>query len=82
MLIYQANSNDQFEHWWSEKVLLSQLTYLFLSFSYKDAVFLSPHKFVGGPGTPGMILPHILLALSQLRRIPLKVRAISAKIIY
>ena len=20
---------------------------------YKDAVFLSPHKFVGGPGTPG-----------------------------
>ena len=26
----------------------------FNSFSYKDAVFLSPHKFVGGPGTPGM----------------------------
>ena len=20
---------------------------------YKDTVFLSPHKFVGGPGTPG-----------------------------
>ena len=24
--------------------------------SYKDAVFLSPHKFVGGPGTPGVLL--------------------------
>lgn len=24
--------------------------------SYKDAVFLSPHKFVGGPGTPGILL--------------------------
>ncbi len=23
---------------------------------YKDAVFLSPHKFVGGPGTPGALL--------------------------
>lgn len=24
--------------------------------SYKDAVFLSPHKFIGGPGTPGVLL--------------------------
>lgn len=24
--------------------------------SYKDAVFLSPHKFIGGPGTPGILL--------------------------
>ncbi len=23
---------------------------------YKDAVFISPHKFVGGPGTPGVLL--------------------------
>ncbi|XP_074637843.1 putative cysteine desulfurase [Acropora palmata] len=23
---------------------------------YKDAVFLSPHKFVGGPGTPGLLI--------------------------
>jgi selenocysteine lyase/cysteine desulfurase len=23
---------------------------------FKDAVFLSPHKFVGGPGTPGVLL--------------------------
>ncbi len=23
---------------------------------YKDAVFLSPHKFVGGPGTPGVVI--------------------------
>ncbi len=32
---------------------------------YKDAVFLSPHKFVGGPGTPG-----ILLARRELFRNP------------
>ncbi|MFZ4717945.1 MAG: aminotransferase class V-fold PLP-dependent enzyme [Ilumatobacteraceae bacterium] len=24
--------------------------------AHKDAVFLSPHKFVGGPGTPGVLL--------------------------
>ncbi|MCX6458798.1 MAG: aminotransferase class V-fold PLP-dependent enzyme [Actinobacteria bacterium] len=24
--------------------------------SHKDAVFLSPHKFVGGPGTPGVLI--------------------------
>lgn len=24
--------------------------------SYKDAVFLSPHKFIGGPGTPGVLI--------------------------
>jgi selenocysteine lyase/cysteine desulfurase len=23
---------------------------------YKDAVFLSPHKFIGGPGTPGLLV--------------------------
>jgi len=23
---------------------------------YKDAIFLSPHKFIGGPGTPGVLL--------------------------
>ncbi len=23
---------------------------------YKDAIFLSPHKFVGGPGTPGILI--------------------------
>ena len=24
--------------------------------AHKDAVFLSPHKFVGGPGTPGVLI--------------------------
>lgn len=23
---------------------------------YKDAVFVSPHKFVGGPGSPGILI--------------------------
>ncbi|MCO4771633.1 MAG: aminotransferase class V-fold PLP-dependent enzyme [Deltaproteobacteria bacterium] len=26
------------------------------SLAYKDAVFISPHKFVGGPGTPGVLV--------------------------
>ncbi|BBM00530.1 aminotransferase class V-fold PLP-dependent enzyme [Microbulbifer sp. GL-2] len=26
--------------------------------SSKDAVFISPHKFVGGPGTPGVLVVH------------------------
>ncbi len=24
--------------------------------TYKDAIFLSPHKFIGGPGTPGILV--------------------------
>jgi len=24
--------------------------------AYKDAIFLSPHKFIGGPGTPGILI--------------------------
>ena len=23
---------------------------------YKDAIFISPHKFIGGPGTPGVLV--------------------------
>jgi selenocysteine lyase/cysteine desulfurase len=36
--------------------------YLPISMAGKDAVFLSPHKFVGGPGTPGVLVvkQHIL----------------------
>jgi len=26
------------------------------SLAYKDAIFLSPHKFIGGPGTPGVLV--------------------------
>ena len=33
-----------------------------------DAVFLSPHKFLGGPGTPGILLMN--KALYQLRSSP------------
>ena len=24
--------------------------------AYKDAIFISPHKFIGGPGTPGILV--------------------------
>ncbi|MCP4898423.1 MAG: aminotransferase class V-fold PLP-dependent enzyme [bacterium] len=26
------------------------------SLAYKDAIFISPHKFIGGPGTPGVLV--------------------------
>ena len=26
--------------------------------AYKDAIFISPHKFIGGPGTPGVLIVH------------------------
>ena len=34
--------------------------------SYKDAIFISPHKFIGGPGTPGLLDPQqqgVLIAI-------------------
>jgi selenocysteine lyase/cysteine desulfurase len=27
-----------------------------LELAYKDAIFVSPHKFIGGPGTPGVLV--------------------------
>jgi len=39
--------------------------YLPIDMASKDAVFLSPHKFVGGPGTPG-----VLIAKRELLRRP------------
>ena len=34
----------------------------------QDAVFCSPHKFVGGPGTPGVLV--VRRALLQAARVP------------
>ena len=31
-------------------------TPLDIPLAHKDAVFLSPHKFIGGPGTPGVLI--------------------------
>jgi selenocysteine lyase/cysteine desulfurase len=36
----------------------------------KDAVFLSPHKFVGGPGTPGVLLLRRALARNTVPVVP------------
>lgn len=33
--------------------------------AYMDAVFISPHKFVGGPGTPGVLIARRELFLNQ-----------------
>jgi selenocysteine lyase/cysteine desulfurase/amino acid transporter len=38
--------------------------------SYKDAVFLSPHKFVGGPGTPGVLVVGRKLARNPVPTVP------------
>ncbi len=38
--------------------------------AYKDAVFLSPHKFVGGPGTPGVLVAKRSLFKNRVPSVP------------
>jgi selenocysteine lyase/cysteine desulfurase len=38
--------------------------------SYKDAIFLSPHKFIGGPGTPGVLLVKRALLRNRVPTVP------------
>jgi selenocysteine lyase/cysteine desulfurase len=38
--------------------------------AYKDAVFLSPHKFIGGPGTPGILVAKRALLDSAVPTVP------------
>ena len=33
--------------------------------AYKDAIFISPHKFIGGPGTPGLLVAKKSLFTNQ-----------------
>ncbi len=38
--------------------------------AYKDALFLSPHKFVGGPGTPGLLVVKKHLLKNRVPSVP------------
>lgn len=38
--------------------------------SYYDAVFISPHKFVGGPGTPGLLVARRALFHNRVPSVP------------
>ncbi len=38
--------------------------------AHKDAVFLSPHKFVGGPGTPGILVAKRALFRNRVPAVP------------
>ena len=38
--------------------------------AYKDAVFLSPHKFIGGPGTPGVLALRRSLCTNRVPTVP------------
>ncbi|MEA2218279.1 MAG: hypothetical protein QOJ35_905 [Solirubrobacteraceae bacterium] len=38
--------------------------------AYKDAVFLSPHKFIGGPGTPGVLVAKRALFHNRVPTVP------------
>jgi selenocysteine lyase/cysteine desulfurase len=38
--------------------------------AYKDAVFLSPHKFIGGPGTPGVLVVKRALLKNRVPAMP------------
>ena len=37
---------------------------------YKDAVFLSPHKFIGGPGTPGILAVKRAIVVNRVPTVP------------
>ncbi len=37
---------------------------------YKDAIFLSPHKFIGGPGTPGVLVARTDLLHNRVPSVP------------
>jgi selenocysteine lyase/cysteine desulfurase len=41
-----------------------------LPLSYKDAVFLSPHKFIGGPSTPGVLVARRELFANRVPDVP------------
>jgi selenocysteine lyase/cysteine desulfurase len=38
--------------------------------AYKDAIFLSPHKFIGGPGTPGVLVAKRALFQNRVPVVP------------
>lgn len=38
--------------------------------AYKDAIFLSPHKFAGGPGTPGLLIAKRHLFTNKVPAVP------------
>jgi selenocysteine lyase/cysteine desulfurase len=38
--------------------------------AYKDAIFISPHKFVGGPGTPGVLVAKRSLLRNPVPSVP------------
>lgn len=38
--------------------------------AYKDAIFLSPHKFIGGPGTPGVLIARKELFANRVPAVP------------
>src|SRR6478672_5415207 len=45
---------------------------------HKDAVFISPHKFIGGPGTPGVLVVRRELLTNRAREEALLARAVTA----
>ncbi len=38
--------------------------------AYKDAIFISPHKFIGGPGTPGVLVARRELFKNRVPSVP------------
>jgi selenocysteine lyase/cysteine desulfurase len=38
--------------------------------AYKDALFISPHKFIGGPGTPGVLAVRRALCTNRVPTVP------------
>jgi selenocysteine lyase/cysteine desulfurase len=48
-----------------ERVFTHKITEADLKLCYKDALFISPHKFVGGPGSSGILVAKKNLLFSR-----------------
>lgn len=48
--------------------------YVPIDMAGKDAVFLSPHKFVGGPGTAGVLVAKRALFRNRVPSVPVRWR--------
>jgi len=48
----------------------SELDSASFNLAYKDAIFISPHKFIGGPGTPGLLIARKSLFTNSVPTVP------------
>ena len=63
----QINLNDPLPDNYRKLLGLKQLSQYEKIKCFKDGMFFSPHKFVGGPNTPGVLITHDRIYRNQLK---------------